>query len=161
MGERQYLCIDQKSFYATIECVARGLDPMTADLVVADPERSENTICLAVSVHAKKRGIQNRCRMKDIPPGMDVIVAKPRMQLYIDCSAAIYGVFLKYLAPEDIYVYSIDDVVSEAVSAVHKRSGEENYAGRERYGRNYLYLWNWNQFVSCKNRVGHHSEARG
>ena len=77
MGERQYLCIDQKSFYATIECVARGLDPMTADLVVADPERSENTICLAVSVHAKKRGIQNRCRMKDIPPGMDVIVAKP------------------------------------------------------------------------------------
>ena len=109
MGQRQYLCIDQKSFYATIECVERGLDPMTADLVVADPERSENTICLAVSVHAKKRGIQNRCRIKDIPPGMNVIVARPRMQLYIDCSAAIYGVFLKYLAPEDIYVYSIDE----------------------------------------------------
>jgi len=109
MEQRQYLCIDQKSFYATIECVARGLDPMKADLVVADPERSENTICLAVSVHAKKRGIQNRCRIKDIPTGMNVIVAKPRMQLYIDCSAAIYGVFLKYLAPEDIYVYSIDE----------------------------------------------------
>ena len=109
MGQRQYLCIDQRSFYATIECVERGLDPMTADLVVADPERSENTICLAVSVHAKKRGIQNRCRIKDIPPGMNVIVARPRMQLYIDCSAAIYGVFLKYLAPEDIYVYSIDE----------------------------------------------------
>ena len=109
MEQRQYLCIDQKSFYATIECVARGLDPMKADLVVADPERSENTICLAVSVHAKKRGIQNRCRIKDIPAGMNVIVAKPRMQLYIDCSAAIYGVFLKYLAPEDIYVYSIDE----------------------------------------------------
>ena len=109
MVQRQYLCIDQKSFYATIECVERGLDPMTADLVVADPERSENTICLAVSVHAKKRGIQNRCRIKDIPPGMNVIVARPRMQLYIDCSAAIYGVFLKYLAPEDIYVYSIDE----------------------------------------------------
>ena len=109
MGQRQYLCIDQRSFYATIECVERGLDPMTADLVVADPERSANTICLAVSVHAKKRGIQNRCRIKDIPPGMNVIVARPRMQLYIDCSAAIYGVFLKYLAPEDIYVYSIDE----------------------------------------------------
>ena len=109
MGQRQYLCIDQKSFYATIECVARGLDPMTADLVVADPDRSENTICLAVSIHAKKRGIQNRCRMKDIPPWMNVIVAKPRMQAYIDCSAGIYGVFLKYLAPEDIYVYSIDE----------------------------------------------------
>ena len=109
MEQRQYLCIDQRSFYATIECVERGLDPMTADLVVADPERSENTICLAVSVHAKKRGIQNRCRIKDIPPGMNVIVARPRMQLYIDCSAAIYGVFLKYLAPEDIYVYSIDE----------------------------------------------------
>ena len=109
---RQYLCIDQKSFYATIECVARGLDPMKADLVVADPERSENTICLAVSVHAKKRGIQNRCRIKDIPTGMNVIkciVAPPRMQLYIDCAAEIYSVFLKYLAPEDIYVYSIDE----------------------------------------------------
>lgn len=109
MSDQQYLCIDQKSFYATIECVARGLDPMKADLVVADPERSENTICLAVSVHLKKRGIKNRCRMKDIPSSMNVIVARPRMQFYIDCSAAIYGVFLKYLAPEDVYVYSIDE----------------------------------------------------
>ena len=109
MSERQYLCIDQRSFYATVECVARGLDPLEADLVVADAERSENTICLAVSVHLKSRGVKNRCRLKDIPPHIKCIVAVPRMQLYIDCAAAIYGVFLKYLAPEDIYVYSIDE----------------------------------------------------
>lgn len=109
MQPRQYLCIDQKSFYATVECVARGLDPMEADLVVADPDRSRNTICLAVSTHLKKRGVKNRCRMRDIPPRMQVIVAPPRMQLYIDYAAEIYGVFLKYLAPEDIYVYSIDE----------------------------------------------------
>lgn len=109
MAQRQYLCIDQKSFFATVECVARDLDPMTTDLVVADAERSENTICLAVSTHLKKRGVQNRCRLKDIPPHIKCIVAPPRMQLYIDCAAEIYGVFLKYLAPEDIYVYSIDE----------------------------------------------------
>ena len=102
--ERQYLCIDQKSFYATVECVARGLDPMTTNLVVADAERSENTICLAVSTHLKSLGVKNRCRIKDVPPHIKHIVAPPRMQLYIDCAAAIYRVFLKYLAPEDIYV---------------------------------------------------------
>ena len=109
MEQRQYLCIDQKSFYATVECVARDLDPMTTDLVVADAERSENTICLAVSTRLKKRGVQNPCRLKDIPPHIKCIVAPPRMQLYIDSAAEIYGVFLKYLAPEDIYVYSIDE----------------------------------------------------
>lgn len=109
MAQRQHLCIDQKSFFATVECVARDLDPMTTDLVVADAERSENTICLAVSTHLKKRGVQNRCRLKDIPPHIKCLVAPPRMQLYIDCAAEIYGVFLKYLAPEDIYVYSIDE----------------------------------------------------
>ena len=109
MESKQYLCIDQRSFYATVECVARGLDPEKADLVVADPTRSENTICLAVSTHLKSRGVKNRYRIKEVPPSMDVIVAMPRMQLYIDCAAAIYGVFLKYIAPEDIYVYSIDE----------------------------------------------------
>ena len=96
MPERQCLCIDQKSFYSTVECVARGLDPMTTNLVVADPERSENTICLAVSPSLKALGIQNRCRIKDIPPYVKHIVAPPRMQLYIDCAAEIYSVFLKY-----------------------------------------------------------------
>lgn len=109
MEPRQYLCIDQKSFYATVECVARNLDPMTTNLVVADPDRSENTICLAVSPQMKKLGVQNRCRLHDIPPHIDYITATPRMQLYIDCAAEIYGVFLKYIAPEDIFVYSIDE----------------------------------------------------
>ena len=68
---------------------------MTALLVVADAERSKNTICLAVSVGCKKKGIKNRCRLGDIPPSMNVIVAPPRMQLYIDCAAETHGVFLK------------------------------------------------------------------
>ena len=109
MPERQYLCIDQKSFYATVECVDRGLDPMTTDLVVADLERSENTICLAVSPSLKAKGVSNRCRVKEIPRHMKYITAVPRMQLYIDCAAAIHGVFLKYIAPEDIHTYSIDE----------------------------------------------------
>lgn len=109
MEQRQYLCIDQRSFYASVECVARGLDPLEADLIVADAERSDNTICLAVSVHLKQRGVKNRCRLRDVPPNMGHIVARPRMQLYIDFAAQIHGVFLKYLAPEDIYTYSIDE----------------------------------------------------
>ena len=109
MQERQYLCIDQKSFYATVECVARGLDPMTTNLVVADPDRSENTICLAISPSMKALGVRNRCRIREIPSHIRHIVAKPRMQLYIDYAAEIYGVFLKYIAPEDIHVYSIDE----------------------------------------------------
>lgn len=109
MGQRQYLCIDQKSFYASVECVTRGLDPMTTNLVVADPDRSRNTICLAVSPSMKALGVKNRCRLRDIPPHIENIVAPPRMQLYIDCAAAIHGVFLRFVAPEDIYTYSIDE----------------------------------------------------
>ena len=109
MSQRQYLCVDQKSYYSTVECVERGLDPMTTNLVVADPERSENTICLAVSPSMKALGVKNRCRIKDIPSHIKHIVAQPRMQLYIDYAAEIYAVFLKYIAPEDIHVYSIDE----------------------------------------------------
>lgn len=109
MGQRQYLCIDQKSFYASVECVARGLDPMTTNLVVADPDRSKNTICLAVSPSLKALGVKNRCRLRDVPPNIEHIVAPPRMQLYIDCAAEIHAVFLRFVAPEDIYTYSIDE----------------------------------------------------
>lgn len=109
MPEKQYLCIDQKSFYATVECVARGLDPLKTNLVVADPDRSQNTICLAITPSMKALGVKNRCRIRDIPPNIQYIVAPPRMQLYIDCTAAIHGVFLRYVAPEDIYTYSIDE----------------------------------------------------
>lgn len=109
MQQSQYLVIDQKSFYATVECVARGPDPMETNLVVADPERSENTICLAITPSMKALGVKNRCRVKDIPPNIQYITAMPRMQLYIECAAAIHRVFLKYIAPQDIYTYSIDE----------------------------------------------------
>lgn len=108
--DRHYLCIDLKSFYASVECVERGLDPMTARLVVADPERSDKTICLAVSPAMKAFGVRSRCRVFEIPKGLDYIMATPRMALYVERSADIYGIYLKYLAPEDIHVYSIDEV---------------------------------------------------
>lgn len=106
---RTYICIDLKSFYASVECVDRGLDPLTTRLVVADPERTEKTICLAITPAMKKLGIQNRCRIFQIPKNISYITAKPRMQRYIDISAEIYAVYLKYIAKEDIHVYSIDE----------------------------------------------------
>ncbi|MBE5883651.1 MAG: DNA repair protein [Lachnospiraceae bacterium] len=109
MTDRTYMCIDLKSFYASVECVERGLDPLTTNLVVADPERSEKTICLAISPSMKKLGIKNRCRLFEIPGNVGYICAPPRMKLYIDYSAEIYGVYLKYIAKEDIHVYSIDE----------------------------------------------------
>ena len=107
--QRQYLCIDFKSFYASVECVERSLNPMTTNLVVADPERCETTICLAVSPSLKKLGVKNRCRIFEIPKGIEYIKAVPRMRLYIEYSAEIYGIYLKYLSKDDIYVYSIDE----------------------------------------------------
>ncbi|MBQ4467768.1 MAG: DNA repair protein [Firmicutes bacterium] len=109
MKEKVYLCIDLKSFYASVECVERGLDPMTTNLVVADPSRSEGTICLAVSPSMKALGVKNRCRVFEIPKSIDYIMAPPRLQKYIDYSAEIYGVYLNYISKDDIYVYSIDE----------------------------------------------------
>lgn len=109
MEERIYLCIDLKSFYASVECVERGLDPLTTNLAVADPERSEKTICLAISPSMKALGIKNRCRVFQIPKNVKYIMAPPRMKLYIDYSADIYAIYLKYIAKEDIHVYSIDE----------------------------------------------------
>ncbi len=108
--DRSYICIDLKSFYASVECVERGLDPMTTKLVVADPQRCQTTICLAVSPAMKALGVANRCRVFQIPQNIDYIMAPPRMQLYIDYAAEIYAVYLKYVAKEDIHVYSIDEV---------------------------------------------------
>ena len=110
MGEKAYLCIDLKSFYASVECVERGLDPMTTNLVVADPSRTDKTICLAVSPSMKALGVKNRCRVFEIPKSIDYIMAPPRLQKYIDYSAEIYGIYLKYISKDDIYVYSIDEV---------------------------------------------------
>lgn len=109
MKTRQNLCIDLKSFYASVECVERGLDPMTTKLVVADPSRSSNTICLAVSPAMKRAGVRNRCRMGDIPSNLDYIIAPPRMQRYIDYSAEVYRTYLHFISKDDIHVYSIDE----------------------------------------------------
>lgn len=125
--ERQYVCIDLKSFYASVECVERNLDPMTARLVVADPERTEKTICLAVSPAMKALGIPGRCRVFEIPKGLDYIMATPRMQLYIDYSAEIYAIYLKYIASEDIHVYSIDEVFMDVTDylAMYRMTAKE------------------------------------
>ena len=148
--EKCYICCDLKSFYASVECVERGLDPMTTNLVVADQRRTEKTICLAVSPSLKAYGISGRARLFEVvekvrevntqrkwqAPGhqltgsswhdpdlrqspelaLDYIVAPPRMAHYIEWSTRIYQVYLKYAAPEDIHVYSIDEVFIDATS---------------------------------------------
>ena len=144
MKNRTYICCDLKSFYASVECVERGLNPMTTNLVVADKSRTEKTICLAVSPSLKAYGISGRARLFEVVqrvkevnaerqrrvPGrqltgsswndpelkkqpelaLDYLIAPPRMAHYIDWSTRIYGVYLKYIAPEDIFSYSIDEV---------------------------------------------------
>ncbi len=114
MEERIYFCIDLKSFYASVECVERGLDPMQANLAVADPERWSGTLCLAISPSMKAMGVKNRCRVYQIPKHINYIMAPPRMKLYIDYSADVYAVYLKYFAKEDIHVYSIDEAFLDA-----------------------------------------------
>ena len=150
MENRTYIAIDLKSFYASVECRERGLDPMTTNLVVADLSRTEKTICLAVSPSLKAYGISGRARLFEVvervkevnarrqqsAPGrrltgasshdpevrsdpslaLDYMVAPPRMALYLEWSTRIYNVYLKYIAPEDIHVYSIDEVMIDATS---------------------------------------------
>ena len=147
---KQYIAIDLKSFYASVECVERGLDPMTTHLVVADATRTEKTICLAVSPALKAHGISGRARLFEVVqrvtevnalrkaqnkvreftgealdsreladhPGwkLGYHVAKPRMAHYMECSARIYSVYLRYVAPEDIHPYSIDEVFIDATA---------------------------------------------
>lgn len=146
--KEQYIAIDLKSFYASVECIERGLDPLTTNLVVADSSRTEKTICLAVSPSLKSYGVpgrprlfevvakvkevnsrrrwgapgrrfhgatyDNRLLLEDVGLAVDYIVATPRMALYIDYSTKIYQVYLKYFSPEDIHVYSIDEVFIDA-----------------------------------------------
>lgn len=127
LPNKTYVCIDLKSFYASVECVERGLDPMTTNLVVADPERTEKTICLAVSPSMKKMGVPGRCRVFQIPAQIDYIMATPRMQLYMEYSAEIYAVYLKYIAKEDIHVYSIDEVFMDVTDylAMYQMTAKE------------------------------------
>ncbi len=125
--EKNYICIDLKSFYASVECRERGLDPMTANLVVADPERTEKTICLAVSPAMKALGVPGRCRLFEIPKGIEYLIAPPRMKLYMKYSADIYEIYLKYVAKEDIHVYSIDEVFLDVTDylAMYRMTGRE------------------------------------
>ena len=119
--ERVCLAIDLKSFYASVECVDRGLDPLTARLVVADESRTDKTICLAVSPALKAYGIPGRPRLFEVRQKLreveartgrkiDFVTALPRMARYMEFSTSIYAVYLRYVAPEDIHVYSIDEV---------------------------------------------------
>ena len=144
MEKRQYIAIDLKSFYASVECVERGLDPLTTNLVVADSSRTEKTICLAVSPSLKSYGIPGRARLFEVvqkvkeanyfrkrkAPGykfedkssdftelsknpsleIDFIIAPPQMSRYIKISTEIYQIYLRYIAPEDIHIYSVDEV---------------------------------------------------
>ena len=131
---RTYIAIDLKSFYASVECIERGLDPLTTNLVVADESRTEKTICLAVSPALKKYGIPGRARlfevvqrMREVNAGrrpeeqVTYIAAPPRMALYMEYSTRIYNVYLKYAAPEDIHVDSIDEVMMDVTDYLAAR----------------------------------------
>ncbi len=115
-AQRTYVAIDLKSFYASVECVDRGLDPLTTNLVVADASRTDKTICLAITPSLKEYGLGGRARLFEVyqkARGVDFIIAKPQMAHYIEVSSSIYSIYLKYIAPEDIHVYSIDEVIMD------------------------------------------------
>ena len=111
---KSYVCIDLKSFYASVECVDRGLDPFTENLVVADPTRGSGTICLAITPAMKALGVKNRCRIFQIPNGIKYTMATPRMARYMEVSAQINALYLRYVSTEDIHVYSIDECFIDA-----------------------------------------------
>ena len=111
-----YMCIDLKTFYASVECVERKLDPFNTNLVVADESRGKGSICLAVSPKMKMLGVKNRCRLFEIPKNIKYIIAKPRMNKYIEYSANIYSIYLKYVDKQDIHVYSIDEAFLDVTS---------------------------------------------
>lgn len=106
---RKYTCIDMKCFYASVECRVRGLNPFETCLVVADVSRGSNALCLAISPKMKALGVRNRCRLSEIPRNIKYIIAPPQMALYIQVAADIYDIYLDYISPDDIHVYSIDE----------------------------------------------------
>ena len=116
MKQKIYFCIDLKTFYASVECVERNLDPFKTNLVVANPERGKGAICLAVSPKMKMLGVKNRCRLYEIPKNINYIIAMPRMKKYIEYSANIYEIYLKYFSKDDIHVYSIDEAFIDATN---------------------------------------------
>lgn len=113
---RTFYCIDLRSFFASVESVDRGLDPLRVNLAVADPTRGPGSICLAITPPLKRLGVKNRCRLRDIPKRFGFITAPPRMRRYIEVSAEIYGIYLEHIAPSDIHLYSIDECFIDATS---------------------------------------------
>ena len=135
---KTYIAIDMKSFYASVECVARGLDPLKANLLVADPDRSDQTICLAVSPALKAIGVPSRPRLFEAKWAIRkyeqthhcrviYITAVPRMAMYEKVSAQIYGIYLKYISPDDVHVYSIDECFIDCSPYLHfyKKAAEK------------------------------------
>lgn len=119
-----YMCLDLKSFYASVECADLGVDPFTTPLVVADASRGLGAITLAISPALKALGVKNRCRLFEVPSTIEYMAVKPRMRRYMEVSASIYGVLLEYVAPEDIHVYSIDEYFIDVTpySRLYKKS---------------------------------------
>ena len=114
--KRIYLCIDLKTFYASAECAERNLNPFKTNLVVADINRGKNALCLAITPKMKSFGIKNRCHLSDIPSNSKPIIVKPRMRLYLEYAKKIYNIYLKYVAEEDIHVYSVDEAFLDVTS---------------------------------------------
>lgn len=106
---RNIICIDLKSFFASVECVLRGVDMFTTPLVVADESRGKGSIVLAVTPYLKSKGIPSRLRLFELPEGLETIIAKPRMQEYINYSAAVIEIYLEFISEDDLYIYSIDE----------------------------------------------------
>ena len=107
---RNIICIDLKSFYASVECALRGLNPFTTPLVVADKSRSNGSVVLAVTPFLKKRGVKGRCRVFELPDDPRIIFAKPRMKKYLEYSTRIIEIYLKYVSFEHVHIYSVDEV---------------------------------------------------
>jgi DNA polymerase V len=107
---RTIMCIDLKSFYASVECALLGLDPFKTPLVVADHSRGGGSIVLAVSPYLKKFGVPGRCRIYELPTNIKIIFQKPRMEKYLEYSTKIVEIYLRFVSEEDMYVYSIDEV---------------------------------------------------
>ena len=209
MAKRTYLAIDLKSYYASAECAARHLDPLTTNLVVADASRTEKTICLAVSPSLKAYGIPGRARLFEVvqrvkevnngrlrdaiqnriavykdgkatlsapsydatalaaDPSLEVsyLVAPPRMAYYEKVSRQIYGIYLKYIAPEDIVVYSIDEVFIDATSYLshYKMSAHDLAMTMIRevlYTTGITATAGIGTNLPCKTGNGHHGQAR-
>ena len=140
--QRTYIAIDMKSFYASVECVARGLDPLSTNLLVADESRSDQTICLAVSPSLKAIGVPGRPRLFEAKQAIKkyeqarhtrvlYITAVPRMAEYEKVSARIYGIYLKYASPEDVHVYSIDECFIDCTPYLHFYEKEAARTGKD------------------------------